>query len=79
MGEQTVRQAARLAASGVRAAQRREREGRDGRLERLAVEGITAVGEREAAVKSTEGRGGDALRRMVDVEGLLVAEAVLAQ
>lgn len=76
VGGQTVRQAARLAASGARAAQRRDREERDRRLERLAVEVITAVGERDTAIAATEDRAGQALRRMVDVEGVSVAEAV---
>jgi len=76
VGEQTVRQAARLAASAARAVQRRDREERDRRLERLAVEVIVAVGERDAAIAATEQRAAEALRRTVDVEGVSVADAV---
>jgi hypothetical protein len=42
VGKQTVRQAARLAASQVQAKYRRERVEHDRRLERLAVEVLTA-------------------------------------
>ena len=44
VGNQTVRKAARPAASQVQAKYRRERVERDRRLERLAVEGLTALG-----------------------------------
>jgi hypothetical protein len=47
MGRQTMTQAARLAASQARARRRRERAKRDRRLERLAVELLPALGERE--------------------------------
>lgn len=62
VGKQTVRQAARLAASQVPAKFRRERVERDRRLERLAVEVLTALGERDAMI-ATEQRAGAALKR----------------
>ena len=62
VGKQTVRQAARLAASQVHAKFRRERVERDRRLERLAVEVLTALGERDAMI-ATEQRAGAALKR----------------
>jgi hypothetical protein len=43
MGKQTLRQAARLAASEVHAKRRRERAQRDRRLEKLAIEVLTAL------------------------------------
>jgi len=41
----------------------------------LAVEVLTAVGERDAAVWDTERRAGEALRTMTDDAGLSVREA----
>jgi hypothetical protein len=76
VGKQTVRQAARLAASQVQAAYRRERVERDRRLERLAVEVLTALGEREAMIAATEQRAGAALQAMIIDEHLTVSEAV---
>jgi hypothetical protein len=54
VGKQTVRQAARRAAFQVQARYRRERVERDRRLERLAVEVLIALGEREAMIAATE-------------------------
>jgi len=62
VGKQAVRQAARRAASQVQARYRRERVERDRRLERLAVEVLTALGERDAMI-ATEQRAGAALKR----------------
>ena len=76
MGKQTVRQAARLAASQVQAKCRRERVERDRRLERLAVEVLTALGERDAMIGVTEQRAGAALHAMIIDEHLTVSEAV---
>jgi hypothetical protein len=47
-----------------------------GRLEGLAVEVLTALGERDAAVRDAERRAGAALWPMTDEEGLPVCEAV---
>jgi hypothetical protein len=76
MSKQTMRQAARLAASQVQAKRRRERDERDRRLERLAIEVLTALGERDATIAATEQRAGAALQAMITDEHLTVAEAV---
>jgi hypothetical protein len=64
MGKQILRQAARLAASEVHAKRRRERAQRDRRLEKLAIEVLTALGERDATVAATEQRAGRPLASM---------------
>lgn len=46
------------------------------RLEDLAVQVMTAVGERDAAVAAAEKRAGAALREMTTVEGVTLREAV---
>jgi hypothetical protein len=57
MGKQTLRQAARLAASEVCAKRRREPAERDGRLEKLAIEVLTALEERDVTtIAATEQR-----------------------
>ena len=66
MSQQSVRQAAR----------RRKRADRERRLEALAVAVLTALGERDGAVKDAEMRAGEALRAMSVDEGLSVREAV---
>jgi hypothetical protein len=76
VGKQTVRQAARLAASQVQAEYRRERVERDRRLERLAGEVLTALGERDAMIAGTEQPAGAALQAMIIDEHLTVSEAV---
>jgi hypothetical protein len=76
MGKQTMRRAARLAASQLQAKHRLERAERDRRLERLAFEVLTALGERDAAIAATEQRAGAALQAMITDESLTVAEAV---
>jgi hypothetical protein len=43
-------------------ARRRERAQRDRRLEKLAIEVLTALGEREATIAATEQRAGAALQ-----------------
>jgi riboflavin biosynthesis pyrimidine reductase len=72
VGKQTVRQAARLAASQVQAECRRERVERDRRLERVAVEVLTALGERDVMIGGTEQRAGAALQAMITDEHLTV-------
>jgi len=47
MGKQTLRRAARLAASQAYGKRRHERAQRDRRLEKLAIEVLTALGERD--------------------------------
>jgi hypothetical protein len=76
MGKQTMRRAARLAASQLQAKHRLERAERDRRLERLAFEVLTALGERDAAIAAMEQRAGAALQAMITDESLTVAEAV---
>ena len=76
MSQQSVRQAARRSALSVQAARRKERGDRDRRLEALAVAVLTALGERDGAVKDAERRAGEALRSMSEDEGLSVREAV---
>jgi hypothetical protein len=72
-----MRQAARLAASEVHAKPRRERAQRDRRLEKLAIEVLTALGERDATtIAATEQRAGAALQAMITGESLTVSEAV---
>ena len=58
------------------ARQRKERAERERRLEDLAVQVLTAVEERDAAVADTEQRAGAALREMTEAEGLTLSEAV---
>lgn len=70
MRKQTLRQAARVAASRVQAKRRRERADRDRQLETLAVDVLTALGERDETITATERRAGDALEAMIDGEGL---------
>jgi hypothetical protein len=76
MTQQSVRQAARRSALDAQAARRKERADRERRLEGLAVAVLTALGERDGAVKDAERRAGEALRAMSDDEGLSVRETV---
>jgi hypothetical protein len=76
MGNQTVRQQARRAALGVQAQRRMQRAERDRRLEGLAVQVLTAIGERDAAIAEAEHRAGQALVAMTQDEGLTLREAV---
>jgi hypothetical protein len=69
-------EAARLAASEVCAKRRREPAERDRRLEKLAIEVLTALGERNATIAATEQRAGAALQAMITDESLTVSEAV---
>ena len=75
MSQQSVRQAARRSALDAQAARRKERADRERRLEALAVAVMTALGERDGAVKDAERRAGEALRAMSEDEGLSVREA----
>jgi len=76
MGQQSVRQAARRAALGVQASRREARARRERRLDQLAVELHTALGERDAAVTAIERRAGEVLQAMTSDEGLTLREAV---
>ena len=68
MGQQSARQEARRSALDAQAARRKERAGRERRQEGLAVAVLTALGERDGAVKDAEKRAGEALRAMSDDE-----------
>jgi hypothetical protein len=76
MGKQPLRQAARLAASEVCPKRRREPAERDRRLEKLAIDGLTPLGERDATIAATEQRAGAGLQAMITDESLTVSEAV---
>jgi hypothetical protein len=76
MSQQTIKQRARRKAHDAVARQRKERAERERRLEDLAVQVLTAVEERDAAVADTEQRAGAALRQMTEAEGLTLSEAV---
>jgi hypothetical protein len=75
MSQQSERQAARRSALDAQAARRKERADRERRLEGLAVEVLTALGERDRVVHDAERRAGEALRVMTDDEGLSVRDA----
>jgi hypothetical protein len=76
MSQQWVRQAARRSALDTQAVLRKERADREHRLEALAVVVLTALAERDAHVRDTEHRAGQALRTMTEDQGLSVREAV---
>jgi hypothetical protein len=76
MSQQSVRQAARRAALDAQAILRKERADRERRLEALAVAVLTALGERDALVRDAERRATQAVRTMIDDEGLSLREAV---
>jgi hypothetical protein len=73
MSQQSVRQAARRSALDAQAILRKERADRE---RGLAVAVLTALGERDAAVRDTEMRVGEALQTMTTEEGLSLREAV---
>jgi hypothetical protein len=76
MSQQAMRQAARRSALDAQAVLRKEGADRERRLERLAVAVLTALGERDAAVRDAERRAGKALQTMTNDEGLSLGEAV---
>jgi hypothetical protein len=76
MSQQSVRQAARRSALDAQAARRKQRADRERRFERLAVEVLTALGERDQAIRDAEQRAGGALLAMTDNEALSVREAL---
>ena len=76
MSQQSTRQAARRSALEAQLARRRARAERERRLERLAVDVLVAVNERDASIQAAERRAGHALRAMTDREGLSLREVV---
>jgi len=75
---QSVRQAVRRSALDAQAVLRKERADRERRLEGLAVAVLTALGERDGAVRDTERRAGDALQTMTSEEGLSLSGGAVA-
>src|SRR5688500_5870951 len=75
MSQQSARQAARRSALDAQAVLRKQRADRQRRLEGLAITVLTALGERDAAVRDAERRAGQALQMMTEDEGLSVREA----
>jgi hypothetical protein len=71
-----MRQAARRSALDAKAVLRKERADRERRLEGLAVAVLTALGERDGAVRDTERRAGEAVQTMTAEEGLSLRQAV---
>ena len=69
MSEQSVRQAARRSSLNTQAMLRKKRAGRERRLVGLAVEVLTALGERDGAVRDSERRAGEALMTMTETRG----------
>jgi hypothetical protein len=59
MSQQSVRQAARRSALDAQAVLRKERAGRERRLEALAVAVLTALGARDALVRDLSGGPGE--------------------
>jgi hypothetical protein len=72
MGQQLVRQTVRRSALDAQAARSRERVDRERRLAGLAVQVLTALGDRHGAVRDAKRHAGEALRTMADDEGLSV-------
>ena len=66
--QQSVRQAARRSALNAQAVLRKQRADRERRLVALAVEVLTALGERDGAVRDAELRAGGAVLAMTDDE-----------
>ena len=58
------------------AKRRRERAQRDRRREKLAIDVLTPLGERDATIAATEQRAGAALQAMITEESLTVSDAV---
>ena len=63
MSQHSMRQAARRSALDARAVLRKQRADRERRLEGLAVAVLTALGERDGAVRDTERRAGPPLQK----------------
>jgi hypothetical protein len=79
MNQQAMRQAARRSALDAQAVLRKQRADREHRLEGLAVAVLTALGERDAAVRDTERRASEALQTMTIDEGLSLRDSTEAQ
>lgn len=75
MSRQAIRRGAPRAAPGAQAKMRVQRAEREKRLEGLAVQGLIAVRERDAAIAAAERRAGGALAAMTG-KGLSMPELV---
>ena len=76
MSQQTIKQKARRTVRETAERRRKERLERERRIEDLAAQVMTAIGERDEAVAKKERRAGTALRELTEVEGISLAEAV---
>ncbi|MDR7254193.1 hypothetical protein J2X46_003186 [Nocardioides sp. BE266] len=76
MTKQTMRQVARRDARSIAARRRAEMLERSRRLEELAVQVMSAIGERDLLSAVAERKAGEALRQMTAAEGLTIREAV---
>jgi transposase len=74
MSQQSVSQAVRRSALDAQSVRRKGRAQRERRLEGLAVEVMTGLRERDAAVRDAERRACAALQTMTDEDGLSVRE-----
>ena len=75
MTSQSVRQAARRAALDAQTRVRQREEERDKRRSRLGVVIVTAIAERDERVRALELRAGQALKSLIEEEGLKAREA----
>lgn len=75
MGNREIKQQARRAALDAQTKRREAGAARERRLERLAVQVLVAIRERDAAVLDADRRAGEALTEMVDTEGLSARDA----
>lgn len=73
---QTERQTARRVAVDAVARARKERVERCDRIAAAAVDVLTALAQRDAAIAGFEAKAGAALNHMIDTEDLSLAEAV---
>lgn len=76
MGEQTVRQQARQRARRARATVREKQAQRERRLSKLGQQVAVALAERDALVSEYERLAGQALRSMIEDEGLRTQAAL---
>lgn len=76
MGNREIKQQARRAALDAQSKRRKERAERERRLERLTIQVLVAIREREAAVLHADRRVGQALTEMIDTERLSARDAV---
>lgn len=75
-GQQTVRQQARARARQARTKVREEQIQRERRLAKWSEQVVVALAQRDALTRKYEQRAGEALRSMIEREGLTAAEAL---